>query len=261
MKQRRNRSIGIITLLLLFTFCNLNVFGQTTVTPLTATTQTIDGRTSSALNAYSLLDYDLLFGYSDYDATNAFIINGITVPLLNSGWVTDKGEHSSGNQNYVCGLAESVLYRNFFAVDLSNLSSYGITPPITSAVLHIRYYVAEPATGSTAYDLFDVSTSYSSINQNYAVNSTAGIDIYNDMGRGTVLGNVLVDRTAPSASYLNITFNSAGLSAINSGIGSTFVVGGKAAIVTVPIPYWAIVLTFLTIASILILRFRKRQVA
>ncbi|MCE4565407.1 hypothetical protein INQ51_13900 [Maribellus sp. CM-23] len=206
---------------------------------------------------------DVVFGYSNYDGNNAFIINGITVPLLNSGWFNNAGQHSATNQNYVCGFEYGTIFNNFFAVDLSNLSSHGITPPITSVVLHVNRYESVPASGTFDYKLFNVTNSYATINQDYNPSDATGIAIHNDLGNGTMYADVVLDKTMPNNTYIDIPLNSAGIAAMNAAIGSTFVVGGTGSpnAIVVPVPYWAIALVFLAIGLLVVIRFRRRQFA
>jgi hypothetical protein len=202
---------------------------------------------------------DLLFGYSTYSVNNVIVLNGVDVTLQNTGWFTDSGEHSSSNYNYLCGqVAGYGYYRNFFAVDLSDLATdYGITLPITSAILKIDKYESEPATGEKEFILYNVSTPYSTINQEYAPESTTGANIFNDLGSGDVFAVTMIDRT--TLGLVEIPLNSTTVSALNASIGSTFVMGGRADdFKTVPVPIWAIALLFGLISLTLFLRFRKR---
>lgn len=213
--------------------------------------------------AVSSSDLNVVFSFSSSDANNAFIINGITVPLLNSGWFSNVGEHSPFNTNYICGAYSGPIYNNFFAVDLSNLGNYGITPPITSAVLHVNRYQSEPTTGTFDYTLCAVTNSYTTLNQNYNSSDATGMAIHSDLGDGTIYANVLLDKTVPSGTYADITINSAGIAAMNASIGSTFVVGGTGnpTVATVPVSYWAIALVFMAIGMLAVIRFRRRQLA
>lgn len=257
MNKRNKISVGAITLLLCFTILNLNVSGQ-----LSTNSSTMDGSAAgSSLASASSSELDVLFSYSDGNSSNVLILNGVSVPYLNSGWYNTDNVHTVFNQNYFCGNYYGTYYRNFFAFDLSNLASYGITTPITSAVLHIRQYQSEPASGTVTYELSAVSSSYSLINTDYEGAATAA-DIFNDLGDGVSYGSILVDKTAASSNFLDITLNSAAIAAINAKVGSTFILGGKNdGVVPVPVPYWAIALAFAAIASIVILRFRKKQLA
>jgi hypothetical protein len=233
--------------------------------------QTI-GQTNSSLTASSILpngklvhgktyvpSYNYLFGYSDYSPNNVLVINGVNVPLRCSGWYTDEGEHNPGNLNYVCGDIEGTYYRNFFAVDLTNLASFGITPPVTSAFLLIDRYSPDTFSGTLLFYLSEVTTPFELINQSYYAPSVAGQKIYSDLGKGNIMGTVMVDKAATG--FVVVELNPQGLSAINNAIGSTFVLGGSTNIQPVPVPYWAIAVVFILIASFLIIRFRKRQLA
>lgn len=240
----------------------LNVMAGVTAFAQTGTT-TPDGlpvlRSASVTSATT----DVVFSSSSSDVNNAFIINGVAVPLLSSGWYKKTGEHQAGNTNYLCGDYNNTVYNNYFAVNLSNLGSYGITPPITSAVLHVKRYISEPATGTFDYTLSAVTNSYTTINQNYNPSDATGMAVHNDLGNGIIYANVALDKTVSSSTYEDITINSNGITAMNASIGSTFVVGGTGSpnIIFVPVPYWAIAIVFLAIGMLVVIRLRKRQLA
>jgi len=243
----------------------LNVMAGVTVFAQTGTT-TPDGLpVLRSANTTSATPYNVVFSSSSSDVNNAFIINGVAVPLLSSGWYKKTGEHQAGNTNYLCGDYNNTVYNNYFAVDLSKLGTYGITPPITSAVLHIKRYISDPATGTFDYTLCAVTKSYTTINKNYNPSDANGMAIHTDLGDGLVYANVTLDKTVPSSTYEDITINSAGIAAMNFRIGSTFVVGGTAyptaAVDVVPVSYWTIVLVFLAIAMLVVIRYRKKQLA
>ncbi|MFV0591364.1 MAG: hypothetical protein ACK5M7_08270 [Draconibacterium sp.] len=246
-----------VAILILNVMAGVTAFAQTgTATPDGLPVLRSASTTSAAV--------EVVFSSSNSNVNNAFIINGVAVPLLNSGWYKKTGEHSAGNTNYLCGDYNNTVYNNFFAVDLSNLSNYGITLPITSAVLHIRRYISDPASGTFDYTLCAVSNSYTTINQSYNPSDATGKAIHNDLGYGFFYASVTLDKTVPSGTYEDIPLNSDGIADMNASIGSTFVVGGTAyptAAVLVPVSYWAIVLVFAAIGMLVVIRFRKRQLA
>jgi hypothetical protein len=257
MNMKMNISIKAIVMLLFFAITGISGFSQ-----LTVTAPTFDGRPSSgALQSVSTED-NLIFSYSSGTLSNVLILNGVSVPNINSGWFNTNKVHGASNSNYICGKYSDTYYRNFFVFDLSNLAGYGITLPITSAVLHIRQYQSEPATGTTTYYLSAISSNYSAINQDYEGDDEASVIFY-DLGDGTSYGSFLIDRTAPATNFIDITLNSNAIADINAKVGSTFILGGKNDDLNkaVPVPYWAIALAFVAIASLVILRFRKKQLA
>ncbi len=237
------------------------IFNVVAVIPTFAQSPTPDGLPELRSATTTSASPNVVFSSSSYDVNNAFIINGILVPLLNSGWYKKSGEHQAGNTNYICGDYNTTTYNNFFAVDLSNLGSYGITPPITSAVLHVKRYLSEPSTGTFDYTLCSLTRSYANINQNYSPSDATGIAIYEDLGDGTFFASVALDQSVSSSTYEDIPLNSAGIAAMNASVGSTFVVGGTGnpTAVLVPVSYWAIALFFVVIGLSVVIRLRKRQ--
>jgi hypothetical protein len=254
MKRIITSTFTAIAIMLLLSAFNLNAFSQTTVTLPNG-----ELGSSSALSETS--SSNCIFSGSGSSVSNVLIINGVSVPVIGSGWYKNNGEHLSSNFNYICGLYSGMYYRNFFAIDLSGLAGYGISLPITSAVLHLVRYDCEPATGSQLFELLDVSAQWATINQDYSSGSVVGVNVFNDLGTGSSFGSVLVDKTV-TGTPIEVTLNSNGLSALNAAVGSTIVLGGKADTFNpVPVSMWVIVLGFALITMLAVWRFRKRQLA
>jgi hypothetical protein len=254
MKRIITSTFTAIAIMLLLTAFNLNAFSQTTVI-------LPNGESGSSAVLSSASETNVIFSSSSSSSSNVLILNGISVPVIGSGWYTSEGLHILGNANYYCGNNGSIFYRNFFAIDLSGLVGYGITLPITSAVLHLVRYNCEPATGSQLFELSDVSAQWATINQDYSSGSAVGVNVFNDLGTGSSFGSVLVDKTV-TGTPIEVTLNSNGLSALNSAVGSTIILGGKAdSSNPVPVSMWVIVLGFALIALLAVWRFRKRQLA
>ncbi len=212
-----------------------------------------------------LQSHNIIFSGSNGPYTsNGLVLNGVMLPLLNSGWNKSNGQHINGNTNYFCGYDEpsTLYYNNFQAFDLSqsNLNTHGITTPITSAVLKVRQYGSEPTTGTQMWELRSVTTAYSIINQGYPTGSANGIAIYNDFGSGTSYGSIMVDKTLSGTNILSITLNAAAITDINNAIGSEFVIGGEAGAPapSVPITNWAIVLGIFLITGFMVFRYRRK---
>lgn len=258
MIKNKLTSVQGIAFVLLFSVFNFFAFSQTSG-KLSAVTLLPNGLPSHGAVLGNPLSDNILFGYSDYSITNVLVLNGISVPLQWSGWYTNDGNHNVSNSNYVCGEYSGTIYRNFFAIDLSNLSSYGITLPITSAALYLERYTSLPITGTIMYQFHSMTTPWDLINQNYDPGSVPGQTIFSDLGKGTSLGYVSVDRAASGP--VVVMLNNEGLNAINSAIGTTVVLGGSTDFYAVPVPVWVIIVGFFLIALFLVLRFRKRQLA
>ncbi len=168
-----------------------------------------------------------IFGYSG-GASSAFLeLNGVEIPSITQGWYLDNGNHSATNSNYLCGFYYNQYYRNFMAFDLANLNNYGITPPITSATLKVVKASSIPATGFAVWDLYHVSTPWSTINTNYNYGDPTGLAIFSDLGTGSYYGNGTVDGSLPSTAIIATTLNTAAVTDINASVGSVFVIGGR----------------------------------
>lgn len=209
---------------------------------------------------------DIIMAYSSFTISNVLVLNGVDVPPHYSGWFSSRGWHESDNSNYGCGYEGTSFddnFRNFHAFDLSNLAGYGISLPITSAVLHVQQYGSVPVTGVKTWNLSAVSTPYATINQDYTDPSPAGSVIFADLGEGAAYGSVDIDRTLPEANVLQITLNSTAIADINASAqaGEIFVVGGKIDDIgptPVPVSNWAIILGVLLIGAFMVVRYRRR---
>jgi hypothetical protein len=71
------------------------------------------------------------------------------------------------------------------------------------------------------YELFDVTTDKTALR-----NGTGGANAYNDLANGALYGSFIVT-AADNGQFVNITLNSAALSAINAAAGSSFYVGAR----------------------------------
>ena len=173
-----------------------------------------------------------IFAGSNIPGSTSWVLNGVEIPSLAQGWYTDDGLHIASNINYICGYYSSYYssnyYRNFIAVDLSNLSGYGITLPITSAVLKVQKYSSNPNNGFAVWDLHSVSTSWQAINTSYSSGDTVGQAIFNDLGTGLYYGNGVVDGSLPNTYIIETPLNNQAIADINAVIGGTFVIGGRA---------------------------------
>jgi hypothetical protein len=149
----------------------------------------------------------------------------VNVSNSDSGWYDDTGFHDSTNKNYISGFAGAPDHHDYFVFDLS-----GITGNVTGAQLQL-FNPGDPNDGyngpsgsSITYSVFDVSTSISNLESD----NIGATGIFNDLGSGTSYGSVSVS-AASNGTTVTITFNSAGLSAIQSAEGGSFAVGGALA--------------------------------
>jgi len=168
-----------------------------------------------------------IFGYSGFNNVTWIVLNGVEVPSLQQGWYEGNGQHDPNNPNYICGFANNEYYRNFITTDLSNLSGYGITPPITSAVLRTTKFISIPDTGYAVWDLHSVSTPWVTINTSYSEGSTTGQAVFNDLGTGSYYGNGVIDGSLPETAIIETPLNSVAIADINAALGGIFVIGGR----------------------------------
>jgi hypothetical protein len=202
---------------------------------------------------------DYLFGYSDYTPFNVLTLNGVDINYADQGWYIIDGTHDAYNDNYFCGVLSGSIYRNYFAFDLSNLESYGIILPITTASLKIVQVYGSPNT-LKLFELFEVYHPLSTINQSYEPGSPTGQEIWADLGGGTPFGSYYVDRSLPENNIISITLNAAALSAINSAAGTEIIFGGKCDSFqpeAIPVSNWAMGIGIALILAVAVFRFRR----
>jgi hypothetical protein len=196
---------------------------------LTGTTlcaQTGDPELDNELNAVKTAANNfLVFGFSYPSGNNKLVLNNgeISLNCIKSGWFKDDGSHSTTNPNYLSGF-NSNYFRNFFVFDLS-----GIAVPLTSAVLQVQKYTSLPSTGFIPWQLFEVSSTYGSINTDYSAslgNLPAGLAIYNDLGGGVTFAADTINGSQPSNSIVSVVLNDSALQRLNAVLGGTFIIGG-----------------------------------
>ena len=151
-------------------------------------------------------------------ATNLSSVGQITVPAYDMGQYHEGGSHSTPNLNYLVGWSSiKGTYHNFFVFDLSAISS-----SVYAVVL--RAY--NPATGyqsshaSEIWTLFDVDTAISTL-----LDGSGGVSTFSDLGSGSSYGDVSVTSAADDT-FIEVTFNTAGVAEINSALGGNVAIGG-----------------------------------
>jgi hypothetical protein len=161
-----------------------------------------------------------------------------TLQAVGGGWFSNAGEHIAQNDNYVVGGGlDGYTRNNYFLFDLS-----GVSGTITAATLKVYNPSAPASPGfpfgytsgapSETYTLFDIAAPFYSVPlpsgnyvAGYGQGSPTGQAIFNDLGSGTSFGSTTVS-LADNGRYVEISFNSAGLAALNAGTG-IFGVGGS----------------------------------
>jgi hypothetical protein len=166
------------------------------------------------------------FAYTEGQGVNVRLrINGTTnLTALHRGWVDDFGTNNGGGAfgNYltgICGTSDNCngsdqAYRNYFVFDLAN-----IIGAITSAELRLDqplnrfsesdfdgYISTQP---SHIYTLWDTDVSGSSLSL------ARGVGLFNDLGGGVAYGSTTVS-AAKNGTIVGVTFNAAGLAALNN---------------------------------------------
>jgi hypothetical protein len=157
------------------------------------------------------------FGMVESSSASAIVISPNARGWYDAGTNTVNGR-SAGN-NHAVGHAGTFLARNWFQFDLSSVSE-----PVTSASLLVS--LGGYATDSTfeTYSVFDVLSPFGDLGTIYS--ST----VYDDLGSGVSYGSVSPPYLPAGhpfrPAYIVVTFNAAGVAAINTMLGSEFAVGG-----------------------------------
>ena len=151
---------------------------------------------------------------------------------VDSGNYTTRSGHS-GEDFYWAGFCRSldcetvISFRNFFVFDLAGLG------PVSSATLRLWN---EQTTTTGTFTIFDVSTPISELTA--GTNGVPNDAIFGDLGSGTPFGSAVVTPQS-SGTVTLITFNAAGIAAINSSLGGLFAVGGDLATPNLTEEEWA----------------------
>ena len=142
-----------------------------------------------------------------------------TITFTDGGWYDSTGFHNPASQNYLVGQGDSrsPATRNFFVFDLSAL-----TGTVTSVTLQLTNPSNGSATSSlNTYAVYDVSTPIASL----VAGGSGLVATYSDLGSGTLFGLRSVS-SADNGQLVAVTFNAAGIAAVQAGLGGLFAVGG-----------------------------------
>ena len=171
----------------------------------------------------------VIFGYSYPTGNNQLVLNDGAIVINNptAGWFRDDGTHAVTNLNYMAGYSSN-LFRDFFSFNLN-----GVSFPITNARLQVQKFTSVPNTGYCVWQLYDVASSFSSINTDYSSalgNLSAGYALYTDLGSGASYGSDTIDCSFPGSMLISIVLDSSAVAAINASLGGYFIIGGKSEI-------------------------------
>jgi hypothetical protein len=159
--------------------------------------------------------------------------NTLVFDAVNSGWYRDNGKHAPElDPNHFAGFFFQDIqngppvgqverfyeYRSFFTFDLTSLNN-----TVTSA----SFFVENSAGGVDEpffFKVYDVTTPYASINQLSPDLSPLGLQIFNDLGTGTFIGEV----SLTGAGLFRVDLNADGIALLNANAGnSSFSIGGR----------------------------------
>lgn len=162
----------------------------------------------------------LLFSVMFSLAGNA---NALDLDAIDSGHYSNTGLHVASNPNYIVGefTVDNEIERNFFVFDLS-----GVTQQIVGATLTIYnpsggYSSNDP---SETWTLYDVTTPIVDLTASGG-GATGGINVYNDLGSGTMFGSATVT-SASNNTLVNVNLNNNAVAALNAARGGSFAIGG-----------------------------------
>lgn len=153
-----------------------------------------------------------------------------------TGWYSENGDHHSLNPNYlagICGsddacLGDNVERRSFFVFDLANVSGTILSASLSIGNGPNGFLSDQP---SLLLDIFEVVTALTDV---IAI-QTNRTDIFADLGDGALFGSYEAS-SADNGTQIEITLNSAALTALNDAIGSSIIFGGSVRQVTIEVP-------------------------
>jgi hypothetical protein len=153
------------------------------------------------------------------------LATAVQIDALDSGWYDDTGFHGPTNENYTVGWSLGKELRHFFVFDLSVFPTESLIS--ASLLLSMPPTLNNPGNGydspdaSETLQLYDVLTPIATL-------TAGGSDltaVYDDLGSGTVFGNVTVT-AADNGQVVEIVLNAAALSALDAASGGVFAIGG-----------------------------------
>jgi hypothetical protein len=129
----------------------------------------------------------------------------------NQGWWSDTLANHDLNDNYATGVSGLDRFRSFFTFDLSSL-----TGVVLSVRMELSQYLYSSTEQAETIQFFDVSTDAATLNNNTGTNAA----IFDDLGSGTVYGNIFVPAYESSDPFnvLSFDLSSATVADINAAL-------------------------------------------
>lgn len=145
----------------------------------------------------------------------------LTINSFDNGRYIADGSHSPNNTNIFAGENFNGGFRNFFAFDLSAINGHVVSATLT---IFSQNGVYINSSNTASYIVSDVVTSLSTL-----LDGTGGTAAYADLGSGTQYGSTTVSTPGSTGRMPAVVVNlSGGISDINSALGGSFALGGKA---------------------------------
>jgi len=146
--------------------------------------------------------------------------NEVVLEAVDKGRVRQDGNIGGGGpSNYASGISAGFNHRSFFIFSIPPLDGQVITSA-TLKVFNPDYSSPDPTETLT---LFDVDPS--SVTELLSNADPVSVAVFNDVGSGNIFGQRIVS-DADDGQLVEITFNAAGLAALNNAKGGTSGVGG-----------------------------------
>ena len=139
--------------------------------------------------------------------------------VRNQGYWDDGAGNYDANEDYTAEFAGHVTKRSFFTFDLSSACE---ADAVALQVSRKGQYGSGSFADSISYELFDVTTPASTLNDNTGTNAA----IWGDVGSGTSFGHYDIATGNPD-DVLALRLNAAGVDAFNAARGGYFSVGGS----------------------------------
>jgi hypothetical protein len=148
----------------------------------------------------------------------------ISVDAIDTGAYQANGSHTSTNQNYVTGRFNNET-RSFFVFDLTGLSA-----PITSATLNLWNPNTDPHPCCQGYRSPDATETFNLFDVNAPITTLTGggaglTNVFADLGTGATFGSYTASKQ-DNGKTIAITFNTAGIAALNASLGQIIAFGG-----------------------------------
>lgn len=173
-----------------------------------------------------------VFAFSGGEVARLELNGTTTLEASNQGWWDQFGSHASDNPSYVAGLCgtsdacmnlQDTVYRDFFVFDLSNFVG-----TVNSAKLILFNPADPPGPGYISthpVEIFEVrGINISPLN--LTANGTLRTDIFNDLGSGSLYGQVSISE-ADDGTDVTIALNALSVQTIRATVGSTIAFSGS----------------------------------